>query len=42
MTNKRLPTIKAEYMPGGARRQELLDKVPVDYLRNQEQPTDQT
>jgi hypothetical protein len=29
MTKK---TIKAEYMPGGARRQEMLDKA-VDYLR---------
>ena len=25
-------TIKAEYLPGGAKRQELLDQVP-DYLR---------
>jgi len=25
-------TIKAEYMPGGARRQEMLDKA-VDYIR---------
>ena len=25
-------TIKAEYLPGGAKRQEMLDKVP-DYLR---------
>ena len=29
MTKK---TIKAEYMPGGARRQEMLDKA-VDYIR---------
>ena len=27
-------TIKAEYLPGGAKRQELLDQVP-DYLRAQ-------
>ena len=31
MTNKKLPTIKAEYLPGGAKRQELLDQVP-EYL----------
>ena len=30
MTKKR-PTIKAEYLPGGARRQEMLDQVP-NYL----------
>ena len=27
-----MKTIKAEYLPGGAKRQELLDSVP-DYLR---------
>ena len=27
MTKKK-PTIKAEYLPGGAKRQELLDQVP--------------
>ena len=32
MTNKKLPTIKAEYLPGGAKRQELLDQVP-NYLK---------
>ena len=32
MTNKKLPTIKAEYLPGGAKRQELLDQVP-EYLK---------
>ena len=26
MTNKKLPTIKAENLPGGAKRQELLDQ----------------
>ena len=26
-------TLKAEYLPGGARRQEMLDKA-VDYLKN--------
>ena len=31
MTNKKLPTIKAEYLPGGAKRQEMLNQVP-DYL----------
>ena len=31
MTKKKLPTIKAEYLPGGAKRQELLDSVP-EYL----------
>ena len=30
MTKKK-PTIKAEYLPGGARRQEMLDQVP-NYL----------
>jgi hypothetical protein len=39
MTKK---TIKAEYMPGGARRQEMLDKA-VDYLKNtRSNATDQT
>ena len=32
MTNKKLPTIKAEYLPGGVKRQELLDQVP-QYLQ---------
>ena len=29
---KKIKSLKAEYLPGGARRQEMLDKA-VDYLR---------
>ena len=35
MTKK---TIKAEYIPGGAKRQELLDQVPEYLLKHRRRP----